>query len=143
MMPAVRPPAYAEHWFQAYDPASPNLEVIQPYAGWVRGYQRFIVVSGPLPGGITLIGLAGLVARWRRIGGPAALPWLTGIGLLLAPAAIANFDPRSLVCAVPPLCVAAAIGVQQIAGLALGFRARGRHWRLPLGLRRGAVADEQ
>lgn len=138
-----RPPAYAERWFQAYDPASPNLKVIQPYARWVRGYQRFIVVSGPLLGVITLIGLGGLIAAWRRIGGPALLPWLTGIALLLAPAAIANFDPRYLVCAVPPLCVAAAIGVQQIIGLASRFRAGRSSWELPRGLRHRIFAREQ
>ena len=33
-----------------YDPAGPGLPVVRPYAGWVRGYQRFIVVSGALIG---------------------------------------------------------------------------------------------
>ena len=134
MFPATAPappPAYAEPYYHAYDPPGPDMKIIQPYASWVRGYQRFIVVSGPLLGVITLIGLIGLIARWRRTGGPALLPWLTGIALLLAPAAIADFDPRYLVCAVPPLCVAAAIGVQRIAGIASRFRAGRRPLALP------------
>ena len=140
--PPGPPPAYAEHQLRAYDPASPNLKVIQPYAGWVREYQRYIVVAGPLLGVITLIGLGGLIAAWRRTGGPALLPWLTGLALLLAPAMIVNFDPRYLVCAVPPLCVAAAIGVQQIVGPASRFRAR-RSWELPRGLRQRIFARKQ
>jgi hypothetical protein len=146
MFPATAPappPAYAEPYYHAYDPPGPDMKIIQPCAGWVRSYQRFIVVSGPLLGVITLIGLAGLIARWRRFGGPAMLPWLTGVSLLLAPAAIANFDPRYLVCAVPPLCVAAAIGVQQICVLASRLRAGRGPGALPGSLRQRIFAREQ
>lgn len=120
MFPAVLapPPAYADHYYDAYDPAGPDLRVVQPYAGWIREYQRVIVVSGPLLGVILLTGLAGIVVAWRRIGGPALLPWLTGVVLIVAPAASAGVGGRYLVCAVAPLCVAAAIGVRDIAGLA-------------------------
>jgi len=128
--PLTPPPPYADRYYDAYDPAAPNLRVVQPYAGWVRVYQRCVVVSGPLLGVITLTGLAGLIVAWRRIGGPALLPWLTGLCLLLAPAAIVDFDPRFLVCAIPPLCLAAALGAKQIAGLAT---------RLPAGRRQLAL----
>ncbi len=121
MFPAVSPsppPRYADRYYHAYDPACANQRVVKPYAGWIGAYQRFVVVPGPLLGVITLTGLAGLIVAWRRIGGPALLPWLIGLCLLVTPAAVADFDPRYLVCAIPPLCVAAAIGVQQIAGMA-------------------------
>jgi len=117
MFPAASPappPHYADHYLNAYDPAGANLRVAQPYADWVRAYQRFIVVSGPLIGVITLTGVAGLIVAWRRLGGPVLLPWLTGLALLVTPAAVADFDPRYLVCAIPPLCIAAAIGVRLI-----------------------------
>ena len=117
------PPRYADLYYDAYDPADADLRAVQPYAGWVLVYQRYIVIAGPLLGVITLTGLAGLIVAWRRIGGPALLPWLTGSCLLAAPAAVANFDPRDVVCTIAPLCVAAAIGIQQIAGLATRFRA--------------------
>jgi hypothetical protein len=118
MFPAADhlPALWARHYYYAYDPAGPGLRVIQPYAGWARAYQRYIVVPGPLLGVIMLVGLGGLIMAWRRIGGPALLPWLTGLVLLLTPAAIVVYSPRYLVCAIPPLCVAAAIGVQQMAG---------------------------
>ncbi len=118
MFPAADqlPALWARHYYYGYDPAGPGQRVIQPYAGWVRAYQRYIVVPGPLLGVIMLVGLGGLIMAWRRIGGPALLPWLTGLVLLLTPAAIVVYSPRYLVCAIPPLCVAAAIGVQQMAG---------------------------
>ena len=109
--------------FSRYDPVGPGLRVVQPYAGWVRAYQRYIVVPGSLLGAIILVGLGGLIMAWRRFGGPALLPWLTGLCLLVTPAAIVEFDPRYVVCAIPPLCVAAAIGIQQVAAVATRFRA--------------------
>jgi len=116
---AKKPPApWARHYYYEYDPAGPGMRVVQPYAGWVGAYQHYIVVPGPLLGVIMLVGLGGLIVAWRRIGGPALLPWLTGLVLLVTPAAIVEYDPRYLVCAIPPLCVAAAIGIQQMAGLA-------------------------
>jgi len=126
MFPAASPKLprpYAVRTFSSYDPVGPGLHVVQPYAGWVRAYQRYIVVPGPLLGVIMLTGLGGLIVAWRRFGGPALLPWLIGVCLLVTPAAIAEFDPRYLVCIIPPLCMAAAIGIQQAAGAAKRFRA--------------------
>jgi hypothetical protein len=126
MFPAASPklpPRYAVRAFSRYDPAGPGLRVVQPYAGWVRAYQRYVVVPGPLLGVIVLTGLGGLIVAWRRVGGPALLPWLVGLCLLVTPAAVVEFDPRYLVCTIPPLCMAAALGIQQIAGLARQLRA--------------------
>jgi hypothetical protein len=127
MFPAAAPappPASTDRYYNAYDPAGQHLRVGQPYARWIRGYQRVIVVSGPLLGVILLTGLAGLVMEWRRIGGDALLPWLTGLVLILTPAATAAVVPRYLVAAVPPLCLAAAIAVMQIVGVAQSWLAR-------------------
>ena len=73
---------------------------------------------------IALAGLAGALIAWRRFGGPILLPWLTGMALLATPAITAEFDNRYVVCAVPPLCLAGALGVQQIADLVKRHRAR-------------------
>ena len=126
MFPAAAPtlPHYAARDYFRYEQSRPVLRVVNPYAGWIRAYQRYVVVSGPLLGVILLVGLGGLIAAWRRIGGPALLPWLTGLALLVAPAAVADFAPRYFVCALAPLCMAAAISVQQIAGRIRQFRAR-------------------
>jgi len=111
--------------FDHYDGSAPNEAIVHPYSGWIQTYQRYIVVSGPLLGVIALIGLGGLILCWRRRGGDGLLPWIVGITLLLAPATIL-FDVRFVVCAIPPLCVAAGIGAQQIAARAGSFRARRR-----------------
>src|SRR5262249_59342491 len=127
MFPAAPPPLplpYAAREFSAYAPAGPGLRLVQPYAGWVRAYQRYIFVPGPLLGAIVLAGLGGVIVSWRRFGGTALLPWLVGLCLLVTPAAIVASTPRYVVGAIPPLCVAAAIGVQQMAGAAKRFRAR-------------------
>jgi hypothetical protein len=120
--------------FSKYDPAGPRARVVQPYAGWIQAYQRYIIVPGPLLGAIVLGGLGGLIVAWRRFGGPALLPWLVGLCLLVAPAAIAESYPRYLVSDIPPLCLAAALGIQQIAGAAKRSRAGpGSRWRRRLG----------
>jgi hypothetical protein len=117
----LRPPVARE--FSRYDPAGPSTPVVQPYAGWIRSYQRYIFVPGPLVGAIVLAGLGGMIVTWRRFGQPALLPWLVGLCLLVTPAAVVASTPRYLVGDIPPLCVAAALGVQQIAGAAKRFRA--------------------
>jgi hypothetical protein len=101
--------------FTQYDAAGPALHVVQPFAGWIRAYQRYLIIPGPLLGVIVLAGLAGLVAAWRRFGGLALLPWLAGLCMLLTPAALAESYPRYLVADIPPLCVAAALGIRQVA----------------------------
>lgn len=115
--------ARAVRVFSRYDPAGPGLHKVQPYAGWIRAYQRYLIVPGPLLAAIVLAGLAGLVVAWRRFGGPALLPWLVGLCLLAAPAALAESYPRYLVADIPPLCVAAALGTRQLAEAARHVRA--------------------
>ena len=112
--PRPAPPG-TDRVFTQYDPAGPALHITSPYAGWIRAYQRYVIVPGPLLGVIVLAGLAGLVVAWRRFGGLALLPWLAGLCMLLTPAALAESYPRYLVADVAPLCVAAALGIWQIA----------------------------
>ncbi len=97
--------------------ASSATKAAEPYAGFMRGYQRFVYLRGTLLGVILLIGFAAIVRSWlgggiRRLrgwGGPALLPWLTALGLLLVPAATADFDLRYTVPAMPVACIAAAL----------------------------------
>jgi hypothetical protein len=94
--------------------ADPSTSLVQPYAGWIAAYQRFIVVPGPLLGVIVLMGMLGIAVAWRRLGGAAILPWLTGVVLIVTPAATSDFDARYIVAAIPSFCIAAAIGLQEI-----------------------------
>jgi hypothetical protein len=70
-------------------------------------------LPGIVLGGVLLVGLYGVVVRWRTFGGPVVLPWLGAVGLLLAPAATAEFDYRYVLPAVPLACVAAAITLRK------------------------------
>jgi hypothetical protein len=106
-----------ENYHDAYDYGreDPSTRLVAPFAQWARVYQRFAVVSGWLLAMITLAGLAGMATAWRRLGGPTLLPWLTGLVLLVSPAATAGFSTRYVVATVPSFCLAAALGVKQIS----------------------------
>src|SRR5580658_8132879 len=69
----------------------PSTRIVQPFAGWIQVYQRFVVLPGPLLGMLVLAGLVGIALTWRSLGGPALLPWLTGAVLLITPAATADY----------------------------------------------------
>ncbi|MFB9882132.1 hypothetical protein ACFFMN_29775 [Planobispora siamensis] len=113
---------------QTYDPSLRTVEIDEkprvigtavhdPWAAFMQGYQRIVRLPGIVLGFLLLIGLAGVVARWRKLGGPVLLPWLAAFGLLLAPAATAEFDYRYVLPAVPLACLAAAITLRR--GVAL------------------------
>jgi hypothetical protein len=94
----------------------PSTRIVQPFAGWIRAYQRFVVLPGPLLALIVLAGLAGIVVAWRSWGGPALLPWLTGTLVIITPAATADYGTRYLLASIPAFCIAAAIGIRDVTG---------------------------
>ncbi len=106
----------------------PSTRLVGPFARWIQTYQRYAVVPGPLVGLIVLAGMVSLVLSWRRLGNPVLLPWLVGILIVVTPAATALFDARYLVAAIPPLCIAAAVGAPEIHGAATAVIRRWRPW---------------
>jgi hypothetical protein len=97
-----------------YNGGDPSTRVVEPFAGWVRFYQRLVVLPPPLLPAIVLTGLIGMPFAWRRFGGPALLPWLTGLVIIVMGPATADFDSRYVVAGVPALCAAAALSLKQI-----------------------------
>jgi hypothetical protein len=92
-----------------YVHGDPRTHILNPFAQIIRGYQRYVWLPGSVYGVILLIGLFGIVRRWRRAGSSSLLPWLCSVVLLVAPAATAEFDYRYVTTAVPFGCLAAAM----------------------------------
>ena len=93
----------------AYVQGNPETQVVNPFAALIRVYQEYVWLPGTLYGLILLIGLGGIAAAWRRLGGEALLPWAVSLALIVSPAATAEFDYRYLLPAVPFACLAAVI----------------------------------
>ncbi|MCW2892466.1 MAG: hypothetical protein JWO75_1955 [Actinomycetia bacterium] len=100
-----------------YARGNPQTDVVNPFAAVIRDYQRYAWLPGTVYGLILLVGLFGIVRRWRRAGSAALLPWLCSVALVVAPAATAEFDYRYVTTAVPFACLAAAMAFGT-AGLA-------------------------
>jgi len=100
-----------------YARGNPATVVVSPFAEVIRGYQRYVWLPGTVYGLILLVGLFGIVRRWRRAGKAALLPWLCSLALIVSPAATAEFDYRYVTTAVPFACLAAAMAFGT-AGLA-------------------------
>ena len=95
----------------AYIHGNPLTQVVAPFANIIRGYQRYVWLPGTVYGLIMLAGLGGIVLAWRRLGGEALLPWTLSFGLIVIPAATAEFDYRYVLVAVPFACLAAVMAV--------------------------------
>ncbi|MFF5211372.1 hypothetical protein [Streptosporangium sp. NPDC000396] len=119
--PGRYPATVGAEFAQRYEQGPIAPRIVEPYAGWMRAYQR---VAG-LPGAAVLVILlvppvAAGVRRFRPSSpagtlplrpAPAAwaLPWMTAAVLLVMPAAVAEFDYRYVLPAVPAVCLAATL----------------------------------
>ncbi|WP_307848554.1 hypothetical protein [Microbispora oryzae] len=99
---------------EAYENGPAATHVVSPWSDIMIGYQKVVRLPGIVLGLLLLVGLYGVVVRWRTLGGPVLLPWLAAAGLILAPAATAEFDYRYLLPAAPLACLAAAIALGRI-----------------------------
>lgn len=96
---------------EAYENGDAATRAVSPWSDIMIAYQKVVRLPGIVLGALLLIGLYGVAIRWRELGGPVLLPWLGAIGLILAPAATAEFDYRYLLPAAPLACLAAAIAL--------------------------------
>ncbi|HTX28374.1 MAG TPA: hypothetical protein VME19_15295 [Streptosporangiaceae bacterium] len=112
------PGGTAYHDAVRYGHASPST-VVEPFAALISLYQRIVYTYGPLFGLIVLTGLGGVVRFRRQAEGlprlvwsrrtGSMLPWVTGVVLLVAPIAVADFDYRYLLPALPFVCLGAGL----------------------------------
>ncbi|MFG2071766.1 hypothetical protein SAMN05421874_119107 [Nonomuraea maritima] len=96
---------------ESYEAGPAATKVVEPFAGWLRAYQRFGYVPFPL---LTLALLGALVAALVRRRWDALLPGLAALALIASPPFLAAFDVRYVIPAIPLVCLA--------VGLTLGRR---------------------
>lgn len=108
-MPASRQNAADLRRYAGSDTGRPT--VVEPYAGFIRSYQRSIHLPGTLFGVILVAGLLAMLARLRALGGRALLPWAVAVTLIVLPPFTVTFDYRYVLPAVPLACLAAAIAI--------------------------------
>jgi len=129
--PLVVPKNSAYNDWVNYGHQAPGV-VHKIFAAPIALYQRVVFTYGPLLAIIFLVGLGGLfsvTARRRGKGirsvtsvqtltslrlhwrprGTTMLPWVTAVALLVFPTAIADFDYRYLIPAIPFACMAAGL----------------------------------
>jgi hypothetical protein len=98
-------PPWTRQTLVAYDPSATGpYHSVEPYAGFLRGYQYPAYLHGPFLAAILLAGALGL----RR---STLLPWGTAVGLLVLPVAVLDFDHRYVLPVVPVACLAAALAL--------------------------------
>jgi hypothetical protein len=107
-----------------YIRGNPLTDVVNPFAGAIRVWQRYIWLPGSVYGAILAVGLVGMVLKWRRVGGAATVPWLISVALIVAPAATAEFDYRYVLPAVPFAALAAAMAFGKDTKMGDWVRAR-------------------
>ncbi|MEU8247972.1 hypothetical protein [Nonomuraea sp. NPDC048916] len=101
----------AEEITTAYQGDSGETVMVEPYAGWIRGYQSYGYLRGPFHLALLVIGAAGVALRWRRLGGDVLLPWASAMTLLVLPVFVAAFDHRYVLPAMPLACLAAGLAL--------------------------------
>ncbi|MFD0468751.1 hypothetical protein ACFQ0B_10855 [Nonomuraea thailandensis] len=112
---------------ESYEAGPAATRVVEPYAGWLRAYQRFGYVPFPL----LMLALVGtLAAALVRRRWDALLPGLAALALVASPPFLAAFDVRYVIPAIPLICLAAGL---TLAARGIGPRRRrsGKRSRWP------------
>ncbi|HEU5032221.1 MAG TPA: hypothetical protein VFV01_45390 [Spirillospora sp.] len=90
-----------------YEHGPGRTHIVDPFAGWLRAYQKHVFVRGTMLAAVLLAGLAGLFRRRGRR--EVALLWAAAVTLLAVPPVTVDFDYRYMLPAVPFACFAAAL----------------------------------
>ena len=90
--------------------------MVWPWAHLLVDYQKVFYLRGPFLAVILLMGLGGVIGRWRRWGGLGLLPWVVGALLIVLPPMTAGFSYRYVLAAVPAVCLAAGLAFARRPG---------------------------
>lgn len=88
---------------ESYEAGPAATRVYEPFAGWLRAYQRFGYVPFPL---LMLVLVASVALALARRRWDALLPALTALALVVAPPFLAAYDVRYVIPAIPLVCLA-------------------------------------
>jgi hypothetical protein len=86
----------------AYERGPATTRPVEPYAGWLRAYQRFGYL--PFPALVALLAVSGL-----RRSPDVLFPALTAALLIAAPPFLTGYDVRYVVPAIPLVCLASGL----------------------------------
>jgi hypothetical protein len=101
--------AYSNGDHHGYDSGSAPAPRRGPYDQWMIDYQRVGSLPGPVLGLVFLVGLTGVVRRFRDWGGPALLPWAMALALLAIPVLTIDYDFRYILPVIPFAFLAAGL----------------------------------
>ncbi|MEV5497842.1 hypothetical protein AB0M50_20830 [Nonomuraea fuscirosea] len=87
---------------ESYEAGPAATRVVEPFAGWLRAYQRFGYVPFPL---LVLALVGALVAAPLRRRWDALLPGVAALALVVSPPFLAAFDVRYVIPAIPLVCL--------------------------------------
>ncbi|MBF8185631.1 hypothetical protein ITP53_07745 [Nonomuraea sp. K274] len=95
---------------ESYEGGPAATRVVEPFAGWLRAYQRFGYVPFPV---LTLVLAGALVTGLVRRRWDVLLPGLAALALMVSPPFLAAFDVRYVIPAIP--LVFLALGLSLVA----------------------------
>jgi hypothetical protein len=102
-------PSYYRADELAYAGTAANTHAVPPWSFFLLLYQQPVVFPGIVFALVLLAGLAGAARDWRRLGGPAALPWALAAASVLTPALLTQSLYRYVIVAIPLSCLAAGL----------------------------------
>jgi hypothetical protein len=110
-------PGYYQSYIRQYAGTTENTHAVYPYASWLFAYEQPVWFPGLAFLLVVLVGLAGVLADWRRLGGPQFLPWALAVIIIVSPAMLTQTLYRYAIAAVPLACLAAGMSFLRLRDL--------------------------
>jgi hypothetical protein len=99
-----------------YGHVGSDTHPVEPWAYFLYLYQEPVYFPGIVFGAVLAAGLAGAIRRWRRGGGPPALPWAVAAIGIVVPVAVHEYHYRYAITVIPAACLAAGLAFARHPG---------------------------